>query len=189
MQAEGPFTADDFAQVGTLALATWQAGVDRDWSVPAGTLEWSCRTTAEHVIDSALAPAFFLASRRLESYPLFENTEVQASATIPDLIDCLRAVVNVVGCVLVATEPDARAIIRRNPVPTTAPAADFAPRCGLELILHNFDIACGLRVPFDPPRDLCARLYAATVDYPREEITRTDDSWSDLLASRGRPRP
>jgi hypothetical protein len=189
MQAEEPFTADDFAQVGALALATWQTGVDRDWSVPAGTLEWSCRKTAEHVIDSALAPAFFLASRRLDAYPLFKVTEIHPSATIPDLIDCLRAVVNVVWCVVVATDPDARAIIRRRPVPETAPAAAFAPRCGLELILHNFDIACGLGVAFDPPRDLCALLYAATFDYPREEITRTDDSWSDLLARCGRPRP
>ena len=190
MQGEpGPFTPDDFRVVGELALATWQAGADRDWSVPAGTLEWSCRYTAEHVVDSALAPAFFLASRRVHAYPSFEDFRISTDATIADLIDCLRTSVNVAHAVLVVTPPDARAIIRRRPVPQTAPAPAFAARCGLELILHNADIAAGLDIAFDPPRDLCERLYLATIDFPREEIERTDDSWSDLLAIGGRPRP
>ncbi len=91
--------------------------------------------------------------------------------------------------VIVTAHPEVRAIIRRRPTVETAPPRDFAPRGALEMILHTHDISTGLGIPFDPPRALCSRLFADTRHWPQESIERTDDSWSDLLASRGRPRP
>ncbi len=182
-----PFTAADFRDLGEIALATWEAGVDRDWSVMAGTLEWSVRRTAEHTVDAVLAPAFFLASRRRHAYPMLEDFETSSTAMQTDLVDNLRATINIVWGVLVTTPPDVEAIIRRHP-PEVAPAADFAARCALELILHTADIAAGLGLSLAPPDGHCRRLLEHTARWPAERITPTDDAWSDLLASRGRPR-
>jgi hypothetical protein len=184
------FTAQDFRDVAELCVAAWRSGVDLDWSVKAGTLEWTCRHTAEHTVDAVLAPALFLASRRHDAYPPIKDLEIEATATPSDLVDCLQAVTNVVFAVLVTTDPEVRAIIRRHPTPETAAATDFAPRSGLELILHTFDICSGLGIPFEPPPAHCRRLLAHTRDWPGAmAITPTADAWSDLLASRRRPRP
>jgi hypothetical protein len=43
----GPFTVDDFDHLSQLVIDLWGSAVDRDWSVPAGALEWSCFTTAD----------------------------------------------------------------------------------------------------------------------------------------------
>ncbi len=184
-----PFTAEDFRDLGELTLATWAAGVDRDWSVPAGTLEWSCWRTAAHTVDSVLAPAMFLASRRRHAYPVLDDLTVPAAATPADLVDDMRAVVNTVWGVLATTPPDAEAIIRRRPAPEVAPATDFPARCALEMILHTSDIAAGLGLPLDPPAGHCRRLLDQTARWPSDPIEPTDDPWSDLLASWGRPRP
>ena len=156
--------------------------------MPAGTLEWSCRRTAAHTVDSVFAPAFFLASQRQHAYPMFDDLRASPDATIRDLIDGLRAVTTMLWAVIVTAEPDVRAIIRRRPEVETAGPLEFAPRGALELILHTYDIATGLDLTFDPPRDLCDRLFRSTESWPREQIELTGDSWSDLLASRGRPR-
>jgi hypothetical protein len=63
------FSVDDLGLLSDLVAGSWSAAADRDWSMPAGTLEWSCLHTADHAVDCAYAPAFFLASRRLDRYP------------------------------------------------------------------------------------------------------------------------
>ena len=85
---------------------------------------------------------------------------------MPDLIDGLRAVTTMLWAVVVTADPETRAIIRRFPQVELAAPAAFAPRGALELILHTYDIAKGLDVPFEPPRDVCARLFAATDAWP-----------------------
>lgn len=63
------FSTDDLHELSALVATAWSAGADRDWSAPAGTLEWSCARTADHAVDTVFAPAFFLASRRQDAYP------------------------------------------------------------------------------------------------------------------------
>jgi hypothetical protein len=180
-------TVQHFAELGELAIATWSAGLDGDWSRRAGTLEWTCDFTARHTLDSVCAPTLFLASRRTTAYPPLELT-VATGATPADYPDCLRAVVNVVVGVVSTTDDDARAIIRRRPVETAGPE-DFPARSALELILHTYDIASGLGLAFNPPPRLTDPLFEHTKDWPREDVPLVGDSWSDLLATRGRPRP
>jgi hypothetical protein len=78
---EGPFTPDDFAELSALVIAAWTSGLDRDWSAPAGTLEWSCFTTADHTIDCVFSYALFLASRRDDVYPPFTELHALDGAT------------------------------------------------------------------------------------------------------------
>jgi hypothetical protein len=44
-------TADDLDKALSSMVATLRPAVGRDWSVPAGTLEWDCWHTAEHIGD------------------------------------------------------------------------------------------------------------------------------------------
>ena len=53
--AAGPFTTADLDRLAEAAVAAWTAGLDRDWSARAGTLEWSCARTADHTVDAVLA--------------------------------------------------------------------------------------------------------------------------------------
>ena len=183
------FSLDDLDQLHDLAIATWRSGAHLDWSVPAGTLEWSCYDTAAHAVDTTFAPAMFLASRRQHAYPAFEDVRPLAGATVDDLIDGLVATSTILHAVIATAPPEARAIIRRWPQPQTAGVEDFAPRGALELILHTYDIASGLQVPFEPDRGACARLAGHTQGWwPIEsEYQPTGDSWHDLVLRHGRP--
>jgi hypothetical protein len=46
----------------TVCQETLAPGLDRDWSVPAGDLEWDCRRTLDHIVDTLLLYAAYLAS-------------------------------------------------------------------------------------------------------------------------------
>ena len=40
---------DDLVEVTEICVATLEVLSGRDWSVPAGNLDWSCRQTLEHI--------------------------------------------------------------------------------------------------------------------------------------------
>jgi hypothetical protein len=53
--------------------------------------------------------------------------------------------------------------------------------------LHASDIASGLGIAFEPPPELCGRLFRATTRWPGNlEIAPGDDPWHDLRARSGR---
>lgn len=186
----GPFTLADWEAVAGLVLDSWASGVDRDWSVPAGTLEWSCLSTAEHTVDCVFSYALFLASRKQDGYPNFGELKANPGATPHDMIDGLRAVNTMLTAVIAAAPPGTAATISSRPVPVLGDRDDFAARGAHELILHGYDVCTGLDLPFDPPRDVCGRLLDHTARWPRlPSVERTDDPWADLLERSGRPRP
>jgi hypothetical protein len=163
---ERDFTGEDFAQLSTLVLDAWESGLDRDWSAPAGTLEWSCFKTADHTVDCVFSYALFLASQRQDAYPNFGELHALAGATPRDLLDGLRAVTTMLTAVIVTADPDARGVIWYRREAETGTPQDFAARGGLEMILHAHDVCVGLGVPFEPPPGLCARLFEHTQDWP-----------------------
>jgi hypothetical protein len=189
MAGDAPFTVDDFDTLSELVLAAWGSAVERDWSVPAGTLEWSCFTTADHTVDCVFSYAFFLASRAQDAYPPFCELHALPGATPADVVDGLRAACTMLSSVIKTAEPDVRAILDYRPEPTTGSPPDFAARGAHELILHAYDVCTGLDVPFDPPRELCQRLRDHTRGWPYGPVVEpAGDPWSDLLERSGRPR-
>ena len=187
--APGPFTADDFATVGALVLDAWASGVGLDWSVPAGSLEWSCLFTADHTIDCVFSYALFLGSRKQDGYPNFGEIHALPDATPADMVDGLRAVNAMLSGVIAIAPPDATASIFGG-LPTVGGPADFAARGALELILHGHDVSAGLGLALDPPADLCRRLLDHTATWPRVgAVDPTEDPWGDLLHRSGRRRP
>jgi hypothetical protein len=186
----GRVTLDDFDTVSALASESWIVGADRDWEAPAGTLEWSCLFTADHVIDCVFSYALFLGSRRLDDYPRFGELHALPGAGPTDMIDGLRAVTAMLSGVIATAPPETRAVLVSRARLAPGAPDDFAARGALELILHAHDIASGLDVPFDPPRAICARILHHTAHWPgNAAFTPTEDSWADLLARSGRPRP
>jgi hypothetical protein len=183
------FSADDFQMLSGLVLDAWHAGIDRDWSVPAGTLEWSCLRTADHTVDCVFSYALFLASRRQDAYPPFGELHALSDATPADLVDGLRAVTTMLWAVIVTAEPEARAVILQWPRVETGSPNDFAARGALEMVLHAHDVCAGLGIPFDPPADVCRRLRDHTRAWPHQVPTEpTADAWADLLHRSGRRR-
>jgi hypothetical protein len=164
-----------------VAVAAWSAGLDRDGSVNAGTFEWSCLRTADHAVDTVLAPAFFLASRKLDGSPALGGSDftVGAEATPQDLIEGLATATRILVAVFAAAEPSARAVIRRRPRLEAAGPEEFAPRGGLELILHGHDVCCG------PPGWLLAGRHDHASAAVRE---RGDPAFPDVARARCRAR-
>jgi uncharacterized protein (TIGR03083 family) len=133
--------------------------------------------------------AFFLASRRQDTYPPFCELHALAGSTPADLLDGLRASCTMLSAVVRTAHPATRAVIGLQPSAQNGTPADFAARGGHEMILHAHDVCSGLGVPFDPPRDLAAPLRDTTWEWPMGPPTdRTDDPWSDLLERSGRAR-
>ena len=179
--------ATDLRAFGDLVLDAWSTGLDRDWSVPAGTLEWSCFRTADHTVDCVQSYAFLLASGRQDSYPPFNEMHALDGATPSDLLDGLRGAVTMLWAVVVTAGSDTRAILRRRPAVEGGAPPDFAARGSLEMVLHAHDVCAGLGITFDPPSQCCRRLRDHTSGWPHARtVESTDDAWSDILRRSGR---
>jgi hypothetical protein len=182
------FDVEDLDVLGRYVVDAWGSAVDRDWSVPAGTLEWTCWTTADHTVDCVFSYALFLASRRQDSYPPFGELHALESASPADLVQGLHAVTTMLSAIIRTSAPDTRAVLLQHP-PTTGGLDDFAARGALEMVLHGHDVSAGLGVAFDPPPDVCARLLDQSATWGvLSDVDRTDDPWSDLLERSGRAR-
>jgi uncharacterized protein (TIGR03083 family) len=189
------FSCADLAELTQVVTTALSSASGLDWSAPAGTLEWSCARTADHIVDTLLAPALFLASRKQDDYPAFGPATMGPTAAPDALIEGIETATRILTAVVTTAEPDAHAIIWRRPRVETRGPADFVPRGALELILHAHDICTGLGIPFAPSRDLCQRLRDHTLSWPHwtspgwAPLPTTDDPWTDLIHSSGRQLP
>ena len=182
----GIFSVQDLYEVAASVADAWREGVAKDWSVTAGTLEWSCTRTANHAVDTLLAPAFFLASRRTDRYPS-AGWSPGDSASPQEFIEGVEMGARILGAVVAETPKDASALLFQNP-PTIGIAADFAPRGALELIIHAHDVCSGLGVEFEPPRHACENLRQHVKGWPFwgtywPALSLEGDPWTDLLQS------
>ncbi|HZM77115.1 MAG TPA: hypothetical protein VFC19_15385 [Candidatus Limnocylindrales bacterium] len=187
------FTCGDLDELTGLVVEAWRAGIGRDWTVQAGTLEWSCLRTADHAVDTVFAPALFLASRKLDSYPTYGLFTPGADADPAVLIEALQTATRTLTAVVKAAGPSVRAVIWRRPEAETRPPEDFVPRGALELILHAHDVCAGLGIAFQPPDPLCERLRDHTADWPMwtavpgwHPPAPTGPAWPALLHASGR---
>jgi len=188
------FTSEDLEELSDLVATAWSSAADADWSVAAGSLTWSCQSTADHAVDCVYSPAFFLASRRTDAYPEVGVDLMLGDAATPALlVESLGIATRILIALVGATDPAVRAVIFRRPEILVAPPHDFLPRAAMELVLHAHDVCVGLGVPFEPPAALCLRLREHTRPWPMwtlawHGLDQTDDPWADLLRGSGRQR-
>ncbi|MEV7419544.1 maleylpyruvate isomerase N-terminal domain-containing protein [Streptomyces sp. NPDC089919] len=126
----------------------------RDWSGPAGSLEWDCRSTAVHIGHDLLAYAGQVAARPADGYLPFDLT-VRPDAAVADVLRTAAACGRLLAAALRTAPAGARAW-HWGP----CDAAGFAAMGVAEVLLHTHDITQGLAVPWDPPADLAAKALA-----------------------------
>jgi hypothetical protein len=120
-----------------------------DWQRRAGTLDWSCWTTAAHVAHDLLAYAGQLAAQPNDAYLPFDLT-VRDDATPRDLLRIVTAAGRLLSTMVAGSEPGARAW-HWGP----ADPSGFAALGVNETLLHTFDITTGLGIAWQPPVNLC----------------------------------
>jgi hypothetical protein len=182
--------ADDVRDVVAAGVAALRAGRDRDWSVPAGDLEWNCWETVEHTADDLFAYAAQLAAGGTGHYLPFvtrargssgpaNTVQVQPEAGPDGLFEVLTACGEMLAAVVTVVPPDARAHHTYGLADAEASAAMGV----LETLVHTDDVASGLGVEWRPDEDVCTRVLARLM--PDVEIAEAG-AWQTLRWATGR---
>ncbi|MEU7102647.1 hypothetical protein AB0A66_30545 [Streptomyces longwoodensis] len=195
-----PVTADDLDLAVQLAVTLLREAPDGAWESKAGSLEWDCWETVEHLSDDLFAYAAQLGPRTPPS-----NGEVPfvwesrrpggpANAVHADRAAGpagLLQVLEACGALLVAMVRTTQSHVRAHHVHGASDAEGFAAMGIVETVVHTYDLAQGLGLPWNPPADLCARVLARL--FP--DAPTTTEPWATLLWATGRadlpgrPRP
>ena len=126
----------------------------RDWRGPAGSLEWSCWTTAAHVAHDLLAYAGQVAAQPRSAYLPFDLV-IHPDAPPRDVLQVAVAAGRLLSSALAASGPDARAWHWG-----AADPGGFAALGVNETLVHTYDITQGLGISWFPPESLCAPVLA-----------------------------
>ena len=173
-----PLVPDDLKAAAAWLRGTLTPFTDQNWSVNARDLDWSCLATARHVVDALLIYTGSLAARAQQrrQWPVerCENREYTASQRL----GMIEGTAAILAAVADGTPPETIAFHSSG---MTDREGFLAMGCS-EILAHGFDIASALGAPFDPPRDLAARVTARLFPW-----TPLDgDAWEALLWSNGR---
>ena len=168
--------ADDVRRTSQLCRDQLEPHLDRDWTVRAGPLEWSCRETVAHIADALGFYTAHLASQATEWLKF--DIVPHADATNLHLLRLVEAFGAALAHVIEATPPDVHAFHHSGLWNRTG----FAAMGCLETLVHTGDVAAGLEIAFDPPHDLCRLIVERVfVGAPRHQ-----DPWEVLWWATGR---
>jgi hypothetical protein len=187
----GPVTADDVRFAVQLAVAALRAAPAAHWDAMAGSLEWDCWETVEHLSDDLFSYAAqlgpetppldgavpFAWTRRKPSGPA--NVVFADRAAGPTgLLQVLEASGALLAAIVRTTPPRVRAYHSFG----VADPEGFAAMGVVETLVHTHDVAEGLSVAWAPPADLCYRALSRLFpDAPTDT-----DRWHTLLWATGR---
>ncbi|GHI06840.1 acetyltransferase [Streptomyces cellostaticus] len=160
-------------------VAALRAAVDQDWrGVKAGQLEWSCLETAEHLAEALFGYANRLVTGAQDYVPCDLAFDEDADAA--GVLEVIRST----GGLLAATVRTAPRQVRAvHPYPFgSADREGFAAMGITELLLHTYDIAQGLGLPYEPSAELAES--ALTWLFPHVQPGRAP--WPTLLWATGR---
>jgi hypothetical protein len=174
-----------------LAADALNGALDQDWRVPAGSLEWDCWETVEHMADDLFAYAGQLGPRRppqdthvpfawQRSHPGGPALTIFADASTDNagLVQVFEACGTFLSSLVTTVPLD----IRAHHIFGLGDPEGFAAMGVVEVLVHMHDVAAGLGIDWSPPEDLCDRvLYRLFPDAPTS--TRR---WETLLWATGR---
>ncbi|MFJ8541244.1 hypothetical protein ACIRFH_04345 [Streptomyces sp. NPDC093586] len=186
-----PVTADDLDRAVRLAVATLGEASPAAWAGKAGSLEWDCWETVEHLGDDLFAYAAQLAPRtppltgevpfvwesRRPGGPA-NAIHADREAGPAGLLQVLEASGALLAAVVRTTPPHVRAYH----VFGISDPEGFAAMGITETLVHTHDLAQGLALTWTPPADLCARVLTRL--FP--DAPRTAAPWPTLLWATGR---
>jgi uncharacterized protein (TIGR03083 family) len=167
---------DDLRRASAVAFDALVPRVGDDWNRPAGTLEWSCRTTLDHVVDALVFYSTQLAARAEERVPSVRAGDPTSS--VERLLGSVTSGAAVLAEVASAAGPGVRAYHRSG----MADAEGFLAMGCDEILVHASDIAEGLGTGFEPPEELCATVLARLFPWAPHDR----GAWETLLWANGR---
>jgi hypothetical protein len=173
----GPGSVEAAAAVVVAAL---QPGIDADWSVKAGNLEWSVDRTISHMTGAPAKYAFYLSSRSTR-YVAIRAGWPEADATRQERLEAIEACAAALAGVAATAPPGAYGFH----VSGMKNAQQFLAKACYELLVHTYDVTCGLGLPYEPPEELC-RLVIEHF-HPGHDAQRP--VWPLLVWLSGRPHP
>jgi hypothetical protein len=173
-------TADDLDAAISSVVSTLHPATSQDWSAQAGTLDWDCWHTAEHIGDCLLSYAAQLATRPATRYVRF-LASADKDASPAEVLEFAEAG----GRILAATVRTAPTHIRAYHPTGMADPEGFAAMGCVEALLHGHDIAQGLGLTLNPPRDLCGGVLARLFPQTAADLASTDP-WQALQWATGR---
>lgn len=146
------------SQLGSLVTAATaethhavEFALDRDWDVPAGELNWSCRATAAHIADDLFSYASQVVAQPRAGYLPIEAT-METGATPEALVESIVMCGELLRLAVADASADARAWHPYG----TSDADGFAAMGIVEVLVHTHDITRGLAPDWEPPAALCA---------------------------------
>jgi hypothetical protein len=167
--------AEQIAAAVEVAQGVLRPLVDRDWTVRAGDLEWSCAHTAVHAANDLVSYAAQLAGEVDDAYLRFRLV-VAPDESPAEILRILTAAAQLLIAAVETAPDDARAWHWGS----TDRSAFAAMGIG-ELLVHTYDIASGLGVDWRPPASLADVVLARLMpDAP------PDDPAAALLWATGR---
>ncbi|MFE2581661.1 DinB family protein [Streptomyces sp. NPDC059378] len=190
-RTSGPVTADDVTTAVRLAADVLRAAEAADWDAKAGSLEWSCWETVEHLADDLFAYAAQLGPERP---PSDRDVPFVWSARRPggpaNVVFADRAagpaglvqVLEASGALLAAMVRTTAPTVRAHHVFGAADPEGFAAMGVVETLVHLHDVATGLGVGWTPDADLCGRVLTRLFPH----APTGTDGWATLLWATGR---
>ena len=185
-----PVTAADVTLAVRLAVAALGRAPAEAWANQAGSLEWDCWETVEHIADCLFAYATQLTPATPEGgyVPIAMTStrpggaesaiHVDREKEAAGLLQALEACGALLAAMVTTTSPGTRAW---HPYGTSDPEG-FAAMGVAEILVHGHDAAQGLGVPWEPPADLCARVLSRLFPgVPADALP-----WAALLWATGR---
>ncbi|OEU88397.1 hypothetical protein DB35_18985 [Streptomyces abyssalis] len=184
-------TADDVRTAVRLAVAALSTGTGADWSVKAGSLEWDCWETVEHLNDDLFG---YAAQLTPDNPPLTDSIPFGFTRRQPDgpanVVfadrdagpEGLLRVMEACGSLLTAMVRTAPAELRAWHPYGVSDSAGFAAMGVVETLVHVHDVAQGIGVPWEPPEDLCRRVLVRLFPDVRVDAA----PWPALLWATGR---
>ncbi|MGY0003919.1 hypothetical protein [Micromonospora sp. I033] len=173
-------TADDLDTALSSVVATLRPATGLDWSVRAGSLEWDCWHTAEHIGDCLISFAGQLVARPEKRFARF-MASADKDASPEEVLEFAEAGGRILAATVRAARPDVRAY---HPMGHADPEGFAAMGC-VETLLHGDDIAQGLGLAIDPPRDVCGRVLDRLFPEAAQELAGVDP-WAALRWCTGR---
>ncbi|MET9420234.1 maleylpyruvate isomerase N-terminal domain-containing protein [Streptomyces sp. NPDC006540] len=184
-------TADDLDHAVQLAVAALGEVPARAWDGNAGTLEWTCWETVEHLADDLFAYAVQLGPRTppLDREVPFAYESRRPGGPVNSVHadraagpDGLLQVLEAGGALLVAMVRTTPPQVRSHHVFGASDPEGFAAMGIVETLVHTHDIADGLGLTWDPPAGICSRVLARLFpDAPADTAP-----WPALLWCTGR---
>ncbi|MGW7050291.1 VOC family protein [Streptomyces sp. NPDC054887] len=195
-----PVTADDVTTAVHLAVDALQdppAGaalgeIPSDaWTTPAGSLDWTCWETVEHMSHDLFSYAVRMGPREpsLDARVPYRTSPARAGGPASAIFAAPEAgpsgllrTMEASGALLAAMVRTVSPDLRCHHAYGISDPEGFAAMGVVETLVHTHDVAQGLSRPWTPPADLCDRALARLFpDAPADE-----DRWAVLLWATGR---